>query len=97
MTTGVDGDDVLEAIFGLFDDTMGDEPVLKTTLVERGRHDTRYVQAFWGAVYLAQQATVPVVSGDCTDVCLFVCFFSSHLLYLPWRFSLPPVTGDHSK
>lgn len=45
MATGVDGDDVLEDFFGLFDDTIGDEPVVKTTLVGRGRHDTRFVQA----------------------------------------------------
>ncbi|CAN0019111.1 unnamed protein product [Laminaria digitata] len=40
MTTGVDGDDVLDDIFGLFDDTIGDEPNVKTTVVGRGRHDT---------------------------------------------------------
>ena len=53
MATGVDGDDVLEDIFGLFDDTIGDEPVVKTTLVGRGKHDTRCGQAFRGATYLA--------------------------------------------
>lgn len=50
MTTGVDGDDVLEDIFGLFDDTIGDEPVVKTSSVGRGRLDTRCGQASWDAV-----------------------------------------------
>lgn len=54
MTTGVDGDDVLDDIFGLFDDTIGDEPNVKTTVVGRGRHETRCGKAFRGAAYLAR-------------------------------------------
>ena len=45
MATGGDGDDVLEDFFGLFDDTIGDEPIVKTTVVGRSRHDTRFVRA----------------------------------------------------